>query len=71
MNLKEYTMKTTFEATDLMEIKRIAKSEDMALFIWHLVHGKLQKDGEGCDQFLDCVNTLLDDYNIDIDELID
>lgn len=35
-------MKATFESKDPLEIKRLSKSTDMALFIWELVHNGLQ-----------------------------
>lgn len=67
-------MKVTFESSDPMEIKRLAKAEDMAIFIWHLVHNRirdLEKTGVDCDPFRVMVNELLEEFWIDIDELID
>lgn len=67
-------MKTIFETRDPLEIKRIIKSQDMAMFIWELVHN-------GWREFRDTdydyepawkkIQELLDEHNINIDELIE
>lgn len=59
-------MKAVFESDDEQEIKRIAKSTDMALFIFHLVCNSRIED-EGTIQL---INQLMNEYSIDIDDLI-
>lgn len=65
-------MKVIIESEDISEIKRIVKSNDMAGFIFELVHN-------GWREFKDTdydyntawtkINKLLLEYNIDIDDL--
>jgi hypothetical protein len=65
-------MKVTFESSDPMEIKRLAKADDMAIFIWELVNNRirnLSRSGVDCDPFVVLVNELLEEFWIDIDEL--
>ena len=56
------------------ELKRIAKSEDMALFIWELVNNGW-RDFKHTDydyqKSWGKIHELLDEYNIDVDDLID
>jgi len=66
-------MKATFKSKDPQEIKRLAKSNDMAFFIWELVNN-------GWRDFKDTdydyhkawgrINELLEEYGIDIEELV-
>ena len=52
-------MKATFTTKDRLEINRIAKAEDMASFIFDVVHSGLN------------VDDLLKKHNIIIDDLIE
>ena len=65
-------MKATFESDDPMEIKRLAKADDMATFIWELVHNGW-RDFKHTDYDYqpawDKINELLETYRIDIDDL--
>jgi hypothetical protein len=65
-------MKATFETTDENEIKRIAKANDMADFIFELVKNGW-RDFKHTDYDYqpawDKINELLEQHNIDIDDL--
>ena len=66
-------MKITFETDDPYEIKRLAKSSDMAAFIWELVHNAW-RDFKNTDYEYEKawkkIRELLNEHNIDIDDLI-
>jgi len=66
-------MKVTFESEDDVEAKRMAKSGDLAMFVWELVHNGW-RDFKHTDYDYqpswDKIHELLDEYNIDIDDLI-
>lgn len=67
-------MKVTFETEDKQEIQRLAKSEDMALFIWELVHNgwrEFKHTDYDYQRSWDKIHELLEEYNINIDELIE
>jgi hypothetical protein len=67
-------METTFKSTDSTEIKRLSKADDMALFIWELVHNgwrEFKHTDYDYEKSWDKINQLLDDYNIIIDDLIE
>jgi len=67
-------METTFKSTDSTEIKRLSKADDMALFIWELVHNgwrDFKHTDYDYEKSWDKINQLLDDYNIIIDDLIE
>jgi hypothetical protein len=65
-------METIFKTKDAQEAKRIIKSEDMASFIWELVHNGW-REFKGTDYEYEIawkkINELLAENNIDIDEL--
>ena len=65
-------MKATFESEDPKEIKMLSKSTDMALFIWELVHNGW-RDFKHTDYDYqpawDKIHSLLEEYNIDVDDL--
>jgi hypothetical protein len=66
-------MKATFESDDDQEIKRIAKSTDMAMFIWELVHNgwrEFKHTNYEYEKAWDKISSLLDEHNIKIDDLI-
>ena len=65
-------MKVTFETEDPQEIKRLAKADDMALFIWELVHNgwrDFKHTDYEYEKAWDKINELLSTHNIDIDDL--
>ena len=65
-------MKATFTSTDPKEIKRLAKADDMALFIWELVHnGWREFKGTDYDHHpaWDKIHSLLEEHDINIDDL--
>ena len=67
-------MKATFESKEPQEIKRLTKSTDMALFIWQLVHNgwrDFKHTDYDYEKAWNKIHELLDEYNIDIDDLID
>lgn len=66
-------MKVIFETEDEIEAKRLAKSNDMAMFIWQLVHNGW-RDFKHTDydyhKAWDKIKELLEEHNINIDDLI-
>lgn len=66
-------MKVIFESEEEQEIKRLAKASDMAMFIWELVHNGW-RDFKHTDYdyqpYKDKIHELLEEYNINIDELV-
>lgn len=68
-------MKANFESEDPQEIKRIAKSSDMACFIFEIVSNSFsvyRKNGESLnyEDVMEIIRNELDNYSIDIDDLI-
>lgn len=61
-----------FKSNDQEEIKRLAKADDMANFIFDLVHNKW-REFKGTDYDYqpawDKINELLDEHNIQIDDI--
>lgn len=72
LNLKIKEMKVTFTSTNEQEIKRLAKSNDMAQFIWELVHNGW-RDFKHTDYDYqpawNKINELLEEHKINIDDL--
>ena len=67
-------MKATFESEDGKEILRWAKSTDMALFIWELVHNgwrQFKNTDYDYQKAWDKIEELLENYDINIDDLIE
>jgi len=67
-------MKTKFTSKDPIEIKRLAKANDMAMFIWHLVHNgwrEFKHTDYDYERAWQKIHELLAEYNIDIDDLIE
>lgn len=66
-------MKAIFESDDIVEIQRIAKSGAMAQFIWELVNNGW-RDFEDTEYDYtpawDKIRELLDEYHIDIENLV-
>jgi hypothetical protein len=70
--------KTTIEYSDSvddqMELKRVMKATDMAMFIWELKHNFWRKwkhdDSDfNLETYREALGELLDEYNINPDEL--
>lgn len=61
-------MKVIFEAEDTVEIKRLSKSTDMALFIYNLVFNSRDYINQ---KELDYIHDLLSKHNIIIDDIIE
>jgi division protein CdvB (Snf7/Vps24/ESCRT-III family) len=62
-------MKVTFESEDRLEINRLAKSLDMALALFEISHNlfrKIEHNAEIAEE----INGILEDYNINLNELI-
>lgn len=67
-----YPLRATFSTSDPMEIKRLAKASDMAMFIWELVHNGWRKFKETPYEYepaWERIHELLEEHNINIDEL--
>lgn len=65
-------MKVTFETEDPMEVKMLAKANDMALFIWELVHNgwrEFKHTDYEYEKAWDKIRELLEEHNINIDDL--
>ena len=64
----------TFKSNDPQEIKRLAKADDMAMFIWELVHNGW-RDFKHTDYDYqpawEKIHELLGQFNINIDDLIE
>lgn len=66
-------MKAAFESKDPVEIKRMSKADDMANFIFELVHNGWREFEETDYDYSVAwgkINTLLQEHNIDIDDLV-
>jgi len=67
-------MKATFESDDPKEIQRLSKANDMASFIWELIHNGW-RDFKHTDYEYEKawgkIGELLEEHNIDIDGLVD
>ena len=65
-------MKVTFESTDMAEIKRLTKSEDMSSFIWELVHNgwrEFKHTDYDYERAWTKIYDLLEEHHIDINDL--
>ncbi len=67
-------MKASFKTNDETEIKRLAKSTDMALCLWEIVHNGWREfkhtdydDQKAWDKIIDIIS----EHNIDVDDLIE
>ena len=66
-------MKATFETDDPFEIKRLAKSEDMALCLWEIVNNTWQEfstTDHGDKKTWDKINQIISNHNLDVYDLI-
>ena len=67
-------MKATFTSEDQQEILRLSKSNDMALFIWELVHNgwrEFKHTDYDYEKAWNKIHSLLEEYNINVDELVE
>ena len=65
-------MVVTFTSEDDQEIKRLAKSNDMAQFIWELVHNgwrDFKHTNYDYEPAWEKISELLEHHNINIDDL--
>lgn len=67
-------MKATFESDDQTEIKRMAKSTDMALCLWEIVHNgwrDFKHSDYDYEKAWDKIRDIISRYDIVIDDLIE
>lgn len=67
-------MEATFRSNDPLEIKRIAKSTDLALCLWEILHnGWRQFEYTDYDYKMawDKIKDIVAEYKIDVDDLIE
>lgn len=67
-------MKATFESDEQIEIKRLAKSTDMALCLWEIVHNgwrDFKHTDYDYEKAWDKIREIISEYNIDIYDLND
>lgn len=67
-------MKATFTSEDPQEINRLAKANDMTLFIWELVHNgwrEFKHTDYDYEKSWNKIHDLLEQYKIDIDDLVE
>ena len=64
-------MKVTFESEDRLEINRLAKSLDMACALFGIKHNLFRKTESNDIDIVEEINQVLDDYNINLDDLIE
>jgi len=63
-------MKVTFVSDDPMEIKRIAKSLDMAIALFEIVCNA-HRHKETLEDYKEAIHKILEEQGINIDELIE
>jgi hypothetical protein len=66
--------KAIFETSDEMEIKRLSKANDMAVFIWELVNNgwrEFKHTDYDYQKAWDKIHELLDAHNINVDDLME
>lgn len=67
-------MKTIFESDDPKEIKRLAKSEDMAMCLWEIVHNgwrEFKHTDYDYERAWGKIREIISEHNIDVDDLIE
>lgn len=67
-------MKAIFESDDATEIKRLAKSTDMALCLWEIIHNGwrvFKHTDYEYEKAWDQIRSIVDAHNINIDDLIE
>jgi hypothetical protein len=63
-------MKVTFESEDTKEINRLTKSLDMALALFEITHNLFRRVEHNAE-IAEEINRILEDYNINLNELIE
>ena len=66
-------MVATFRSDEPTEIKRLAKSTDMALCLWEIVHNgwrDFKHTNYDYQKAWDKIHDILSEHNIDVDDLI-
>jgi hypothetical protein len=66
-------MKVTLEKVSAQQIKRIAKADDMAYFIWELKHNawrRFKHTDYDWEKSWEVINELLVEHNINTEDLI-
>ena len=67
-------MIVTFKTNDPQEIKRLSKADDMAIFIWELVHNgwrDFKHTDYDYEKAWEKIHELLSEHNINIDDLVE
>lgn len=67
-------MIVTFKTNDPQEIKRLSKADDMAMFIWELVHNgwrDFKHTDYDYEKAWEKIHELLSEHNINIDDLVE
>ena len=67
-------MEVIFKSKSNIETKRLAKSEDMASFIWELVHNgwrEFKHTDYDYEKSWDKIHELLKEHSINIDDLME
>ena len=67
-------MKAIFESDEEIEIKRLAKSTDMAMCLWEIVHNgwrEFKHTDYDYEKAWDKIRDIISEYNINIDDLAD
>jgi len=67
-------MKAIFESDEEIEIKRLAKSTDMAMCLWEIVHNgwrEFKHTDYDYEKAWDKIRDIISEYNINIDDLVD
>ena len=67
-------MKAVFESDEPTEIKRLAKSTDMAMCLWEIVHNgwrEFANTDYAYEMAWDKIREIISEHNIDVDDLIE
>lgn len=67
-------MKVKFKSNDPTEIKRLAKSADMAVCLWEIVHNgwrEFKHTDYDYEKAWDKIRDIIYEHNIDVDDLIE
>ena len=65
-------MKAIFESDDPTEIKRLAKSTDMALCLWEIIHNgwrEFKHTDYDYEKAWGKIRKIVEEHNIDVDDL--
>ena len=67
-------MKTTVTTKDPTEAKRLAKADDMAAALWEIIHNgwrDFKHTGYNFERSWDKIREILEEYKIDVDDLVE